>query len=172
MIINFRAQFLSGSVINNKYVYPTLSWAGHQIHVSLPINKLLDLGVNPKDIPLPHEFILNKSLMIQLYPSFKNGLSSFFTLNWFNYADFLTFKGGFNPINGSLWLTDIAHHHLALSIIFIFAGHMYKTNWKIGHDMQQLLENHKGPFTVALFFSLLRFLTYFKIILLKLAKSF
>lgn len=33
----------------------SLSWAGHQIHVSLPIVKLLDSGVNPQDIPLPHE---------------------------------------------------------------------------------------------------------------------
>ncbi len=30
---------------------------------------------------------------------------------------------------GGLWLTDIAHHHLALSVLFIFAGHMYRTNW-------------------------------------------
>jgi photosystem I P700 chlorophyll a apoprotein A1 len=47
-----------------------LGWA--QIHVSLPINKLLDAGVDPK-IPLPHEFLLNPSLMAQLYPSFKTG---------------------------------------------------------------------------------------------------
>jgi hypothetical protein len=26
---------------------------------------------------------------------------------------------------------------------------MYKTNWKIGHNMKQMLELHKGPFTVA-----------------------
>jgi photosystem I P700 chlorophyll a apoprotein A1 len=32
------------------------SLALHQIHVSLPINKLLDAGVDPKEIPLPHEF--------------------------------------------------------------------------------------------------------------------
>jgi len=29
-----------------------LSWAGHQIHVALPVNKLLDSG-SSKDIPLP-----------------------------------------------------------------------------------------------------------------------
>jgi photosystem I P700 chlorophyll a apoprotein A1 len=45
----------------------SLAWAGHQIHVSLPINKLLDAGVDPKEIPLPHEFLLNPSLMAQLY---------------------------------------------------------------------------------------------------------
>jgi photosystem I P700 chlorophyll a apoprotein A1 len=124
-----------------------LSWAGHQIHVALPINKLLDAGVAPQDIPLPQEFILNSSLMAELYPSFAQGLTPFWTLNWGQYADFLTFKGGLNPVTGSLWLTDTAHHHLALAVIFLIAGHQYRTNWGIGHSIREILENHKGPFT-------------------------
>ena len=47
-----------------------LSWSGHQIHIALPINKLLDAGVAPQEIPLPHEFLINRELMAQLYPSF------------------------------------------------------------------------------------------------------
>jgi len=124
-----------------------LSWAGHQIHVSLPVNKLLDAGVAAKDIPLPHEFILNPNLMAELYPSFKQGLTPFFTLNWGVYSDFLTFKGGLNPQTGGLWLSDTAHHHLALAVLFIIAGHMYRTNWGIGHSMKEILVAHKGPFT-------------------------
>ena len=125
-----------------------LSWAGHQIHVALPINKLLDSGVAPKDIPLPHEF-LDPAKMAELYPSFAKGLTPFFTLNWAEYADFLTFKGGLNPTTGGLWLSDTAHHHLALAVLFIVAGHMYRTNWGIGHSMKEILENHRGPFTGA-----------------------
>jgi photosystem I P700 chlorophyll a apoprotein A1 len=125
----------------------SLGWAGHQIHVSLPINKLLDAGVAPKDIPLPHEFILDPSKMAELYPSFAQGLTPFFTLNWGVYSDFLTFKGGLNPVTGGLWLSDTAHHHLAIAVLFIIAGHMYRTNWGIGHSMKELLEGHKGPFT-------------------------
>jgi len=124
-----------------------LSWSGHQIHISLPVNKLLDAGVAPQEIPLPHELIFNQELMGQLYPSFKKGLLPFFTLNWSEYSDFLTFKGGLNPITGSLWLSDTAHHHLALAVLFIFAGHMYRTNWGIGHSMKEILEAHKGPLT-------------------------
>jgi photosystem I P700 chlorophyll a apoprotein A1 len=124
-----------------------LSWSGHQIHSSLPINKLLDAGVAPQEIPLPHELLFNQDLMAQLYPSFKKGLLPFFTLNWGEYSDFLTFKGGLNPITGSLWLSDTAHHHLALAVLFIFAGHMYRTNWGIGHSMKEILEAHKGPLT-------------------------
>ena len=125
----------------------SLSWAGHQIHVSLPINKLLDAGVDPSTIPWPHEFILNRELMSQLYPSFAKGLLPFFSLNWGAYSDFLTFRGGLNPITGSLWMSDIAHHHLAISVLFIVAGHMYRTNWGIGHSIKEILDAHKGPLT-------------------------
>jgi photosystem I P700 chlorophyll a apoprotein A1 len=125
----------------------SLSWAGHQIHVSVPINYYLDKGVPADQIPLPHEFILNPSLMADIFPSFAQGLTPFFTLNWGVYADFLTFKGGLNPQTGALWLTDQAHHHLAIATLFIIAGHMYRTNFGIGHSMKQILEAHKGPLT-------------------------
>lgn len=137
-----------------------LSWAGHQIHVSLPINACMDaidagkpLTIGGKvistvgDIPLPHEWLFNSSLMADLYPSFAKGITPFFTLNWGVYSDFLTFNGGLNPTTGGLWLSDTAHHHLALAVLFIIAGHMYRTNWGIGHSMKEILEAHKGPFT-------------------------
>jgi photosystem I P700 chlorophyll a apoprotein A1 len=137
-----------------------LGYAGQQIHISLPINACLDaidagkpltIGGRLIDsvaaIPLPHEWILNKSLMADLYPSFAEGLKPFFTLNWGVYADFLTFKGGLNPQTGGLWLSDTAHHHLALAVLFIVAGHFYRTNWGIGHSFKEVLEAHKGPFT-------------------------
>ncbi|MGB3136747.1 MAG: photosystem I core protein PsaA, partial [Nodosilinea sp.] len=137
-----------------------LGYAGQQIHVSLPVNACMDaidagtpltIGGRVIDsvaaIPLPHEWILNKSLMADLYPSFAEGLRPFFTLNWGVYADFLTFKGGLNPQTGGLWLSDTAHHHLALAVLFIVAGHFYRTNWGIGHSFKAVLEAHKGPFT-------------------------
>ncbi|GBO56071.1 photosystem I P700 chlorophyll a apoprotein subunit Ia [Pseudanabaena sp. lw0831] len=125
----------------------SLSWAGHQIHVSIPINYYLDKGVPADQIPLPHEFIFHPELMAKIFPSFAEGLTPFFTLNWGVYADFLTFKGGLNPQTGSLWLTDQAHHHLAIATLFIIAGHMYRTNFGIGHSMKEILEAHKGPLT-------------------------
>ncbi|MEO1590910.1 MAG: photosystem I core protein PsaA [Cyanobacteria bacterium J06632_22] len=122
----------------------SLGWAGHQIHVSAPINNLLDSGVAPQDIPLPHEFLFDKAFMADLYPSFAQGLTPFFTLNWGAYADFLTFKGGVNPVTGGLWMTDMAHHHLAIAVMFIVAGHMYRTNWGIGHSIKEIHAAHQG----------------------------
>jgi len=125
----------------------SLAWSGHQIHIGNPINKLLDAGVAIEDIPLPHEFLFNSQLMAEIYPSFGKGLTPFFSLNWGAYSDFLTFKGGLNPLTGSMWLTDSAHHHLAIACLFIIAGHQYRTNWGIGHSLKTILEAHKGPFT-------------------------
>ena len=137
-----------------------LGYAGQQIHVSLPINaclnaidagKPLTVGGRVIDsiaaIPLPHDWILTPSLMSDIYPSFAQGLMPFFTLNWAAYADFLTFKGGLNPLTGGLWLSDTAHHHLAQAELFKVAGHYYRTNWGIGHSIKEVLEAHKGPFT-------------------------
>ncbi|TVP64691.1 MAG: photosystem I core protein PsaA [Leptolyngbya sp. LCM1.Bin17] len=123
----------------------SLGWAGHLIHVAVPTNRLLDAGVSLENIPLPHEFILNKSLTADLYPSFAQGLKPFFTLNWSAYTDFLTFKGGLNPVTGGLWMTDIAHHHVAIAVLFIVAGHMYRTNWGIGHSIKVMLEDARTP---------------------------
>ena len=125
----------------------SLSWAGHEIHIGNPINKLLEAGIDPKDLPEPHEFLTNRELITTLYPSFKEGLTPFFTLDWSKYSDILTFKGGLNQTTASLWLTDIAHHHLAIAVLFIIAGHMYRTNFGIGHSIKEILEAHKGPFT-------------------------
>jgi len=57
----------------------------------------------------------------------------------------LTLLGGFHPQTQSLWLTDIAHHHLAIAFIFLVAGHMYRTNFGIGHNIKDLLEAHTPP---------------------------
>jgi photosystem I P700 chlorophyll a apoprotein A1 len=123
-----------------------LSWEGNQIHVSLLINQLLDVGVDPKEIPLPHEFILNHNILAQLYPSFVEGLTPFFTLNWLEYSNFLTFRGGLNLVMGGLWLTNTTHHHLSITVLFLIDGHMYNTSWIIGHNLKDILEAHKGPF--------------------------
>lgn len=125
----------------------SLGWAGHLIHISLPVNKLLDSGVAPQDIPLPHVYLFDKGFMADLFPSFTQGLAPFFTFNWGVYSDFLTFNGGLNPQTGGLWMTDIAHHHVAIAFLFIVAGHMYRTNWGIGHSMKEIMESAKGPFT-------------------------
>ncbi|ERN04668.1 hypothetical protein AMTR_s00076p00111250 [Amborella trichopoda] len=57
----------------------------------------------------------------------------------------LTLLRRFHPQTQSLWLTDIAHHHLAIAFVSLVADRMYRTNFEIGHSIKDLLEAHTPP---------------------------
>ena len=123
----------------------SLAWTGHLIHIAIPESRGQHVRWDNFTSVLPHP----------------EGLTPFFNGNWGVYAEnpdtaahifgtsegagtaILTFLGGFHPQTQSMWLTDIAHHHLAIAIVFIFAGHMYRTNWGLGHSMKEILDAHK-----------------------------
>jgi photosystem I P700 chlorophyll a apoprotein A2 len=125
----------------------SLAWAGHLIHVAIPESRGVHIRWNNFLGTAPH-------------PA---GLTPFFSGNWSAYSEnpdtlnhifstedgsgtaILTFLGGFHPETKSLWLTDIAHHHLAIAVLFIIAGHMYRTNFGIGHSIEEILNAHKAP---------------------------
>tara|TARA_B100000214_G_scaffold374615_1_gene357950 strand:- start:1311 stop:2957 length:1647 start_codon:yes stop_codon:yes gene_type:complete len=134
----------------------SLGWAGHLIHISIPTNMLMDaidagtpMMINGRlietltDIPPPHA-LCNPAVAGQIIPGLSSGVSNFFSLNWMAFGDFLTFKGGLNPVTGSLWMTDIAHHHLAIAVLFIIAGHMYRTQFGIGQTLKEILDGQDG----------------------------
>jgi len=125
----------------------SLAWTGHLVHVAIPESRGIHVGWDNFLYTLPHP----------------EGLKPFFSGNWSVYATnpdtsqhlfntqtgsgtaILTFLGGFHPQTESLWLTDMAHHHLAIAVLFIIAGHMYRTNFGIGHNMKEILEAHRPP---------------------------
>ena len=125
----------------------SLAWTGHLVHVALPASR----GIKIR---------WNNFLTVPPHPA---GLKPFFTGNWTVYAEnpdslnhvygtsegagtaILTFLGGFHPQSQSLWLSDIAHHQLAIAVVFIIAGHMYRTNFGIGHSMKEILDAHRPP---------------------------
>uniref|UniRef100_A0A3Q7EC50 Uncharacterized protein n=1 Tax=Solanum lycopersicum TaxID=4081 RepID=A0A3Q7EC50_SOLLC len=67
---------------------------------------------------------------------------------------------GIRSSNWGVWLTDIAHPHLAIAILFLIAEHMYRINWGIGHGLKHILEAHKGPFTATDYGTQLSLLTH------------
>jgi photosystem I P700 chlorophyll a apoprotein A2 len=127
--------------------FSSIAWTGHLVHVAIPEARGQHVGWDNFLSVLPH-------------PA---GLAPFFTGNWGVYAQnpdtayqlfgtsegsgtaILTFLGGFHPQTEALWLTDIAHHHLAIGVIFVIAGHMYRTNFGIGHSIREILEAHNPP---------------------------
>ncbi|NET86863.1 MAG: photosystem I core protein PsaB [Kamptonema sp. SIO1D9] len=135
----------------------SLAWAGHLIHVAIPESRGQHVG-------------WDNFLSVKPHPA---GLAPFFTGNWGVYAQnpdtaqhvfgtsegagtaILTFLGGFHPQTESLWLTDMAHHHLAIAVLFIVAGHMYRTNFGIGHSIKEMCDAKEffgkkveGPFNM------------------------
>jgi photosystem I P700 chlorophyll a apoprotein A2 len=125
----------------------SLAWTGHLVHVAIPESRGQHVGWDNFLSVLPHP----------------QGLAPFWTGNWAAYAQnpdssshvfgtsqgsgdaILTFLGGFHPQTQSLWLSDMAHHHLAIAVLFIVAGHMYRTNFGIGHRLQAILDAHVPP---------------------------
>jgi photosystem I P700 chlorophyll a apoprotein A2 len=125
----------------------SLAWTGHLVHVALPASRGVHVGWDNFLTTPPH-------------PA---GLTPFYTGNWTVYAEnpdsvnhvygtsegagtaILTFLGGFHPQSKALWLSDIAHHQLAIAVVFIVAGHMYRTNFGIGHNMKEILDAHRPP---------------------------
>merc|ERR1712238_300766 len=71
----------------------SLAWTGHLVHVAIPASRGVHVGWDNFLTTPPHP----------------EGLKPFF--------------GGFHPQTQSLWLTDIAHHQLAIAVVFIIAGH-------------------------------------------------
>jgi photosystem I P700 chlorophyll a apoprotein A2 len=125
----------------------SLAWTGHLVHIAIPASRGQRVDWSNFLSILPHP----------------QGLTPFFTGRWIVYAQnpdtathlfnsgegsgsaILTFLGGFHPQTQSLWLSDIAHHHLAIAVLFIVAGHMYRTNFGIGHSMREILDTHIPP---------------------------
>merc|ERR1711975_174782 len=108
----------------------SLAWTGHLVHVAIPESRGIHVGWDNFLTTLPHP----------------EGLTPFFSGNWNAYAQnpdtvnhifgssdgsgtaILTFLGGFHPQTKSLWLTDMAHHHLAIDFTTqaaLYTHHQY-----------------------------------------------
>jgi photosystem I P700 chlorophyll a apoprotein A2 len=125
----------------------SLAWTGHLIHVAIPESRGIHVGWDNFLTTPPHP----------------EGLRPFFNLDFWKYAQnpdslthtfgsnegagtaILTFVGGFNPQTQSLWLSDIAHHHLAIAVAFIVGGHLYRTNFGLGNSIKNILDAHRPP---------------------------
>ncbi|GJT56023.1 photosystem I P700 apoprotein A2 [Tanacetum coccineum] len=104
----------------------SMAWIGHLVHVSIPAfrgeyvrwNNFLDV--------LPHPQGLGPLFTGQwnLYSQNLDSSSHLFGTSQGAGTAILTLLGGFHPQTQSLWLTDMAHHHLAIAFIFLITGHM------------------------------------------------
>ncbi|KAK8923444.1 Photosystem I P700 chlorophyll a apoprotein A2 [Platanthera zijinensis] len=125
----------------------SLAWTGHLVHVAIPGSRGEYVRWNNFLDVLPYPQGLGPLFMGQwnLYAQNPDSSSHLFGTSQGAGTAILTLLGGFHPQTQSLWLTDIAHHHLAIAFLFLVAGHMYRTNFGIGHSIKDLLEAHIPP---------------------------
>ncbi|KAL9991183.1 putative photosystem I [Helianthus debilis subsp. tardiflorus] len=125
----------------------SLAWTGHLVHVAIPASRGESVRWNNFLDVLPHPQGLGPLFTGQwnLYAQNPDSSSHLFGTSQGAGTAILTLLGGFHPQTQSLWLTDMAHHHLAIAFIFLIAGHMYRTNFGIGHSMKDLLDAHIPP---------------------------
>ena len=91
-----------------------------------------------------HRSSTSGALLELISPGFT--LRNLFGLNWTALRSSLTCIGGLAPTSGALWITDIAHHHLAVGVVFIVIGHLSKTDFELGLSISEVLHNHRLAF--------------------------
>jgi photosystem I P700 chlorophyll a apoprotein A2 len=96
----------------------SLAWAGHLIHVAIPESRGQHVRWDNLKSNLPHPDGLTPLLSGKwnLYSDSPDTANHIFGTSEGAGTAILTFLGGFHPQTQSLWLTDIAHHHLSLAI--------------------------------------------------------
>jgi photosystem I P700 chlorophyll a apoprotein A1 len=103
-----------------------MSWSGHQIHISLPINRLLDSGVDPAVIPWPEDLLFRDSLQV-IVPSFGSGPLVDFSTSSISIMP--EYEGAMRFSTERLFKSTAAHHlgviaahHFYLALVFIASG--------------------------------------------------
>jgi len=107
----------------------SIAWSAHLIHLAIPVSR----G--------------SYSINAPLGSAYNQGIHNTFSGNWASYIgqgvkiqdkdnhifgsaygageSLLTLVGGLKPDTMSLYLTDIAHHHCAVGILFVLLTHLY-----------------------------------------------
>jgi len=94
----------------------SISYSGHIIHISLPLNSLLDCGVDPSLSP---QDLLSFNLYESIFPGFGSGPINI-SLYLPTGVDVSIFF--MNPSTGSIMLGQIAAHHIAIGLVLIVGG--------------------------------------------------
>ena len=108
----------------------SILWSGHLVHVSIPYSRATGSELH-LDYMLKGDWTL--------YSLKSDTLSHIHGCNQYSGSSILTFIGGIKSATSSLYLTDIAHHHLALGTVIIWSSHIYSSVYNsIGHRVRDI----------------------------------
>jgi photosystem I P700 chlorophyll a apoprotein A2 len=108
----------------------SILWSGHLIHVAIPYSRASGSSLSLTPL-LKGDWIA--------YSLKSDAASHIPGCSQYSGTSILTFIGGLKSASNSLHLTDIAHHHLALGVIMIWAAHVYSSIYaSIGHRIRDI----------------------------------
>jgi photosystem I P700 chlorophyll a apoprotein A2 len=108
----------------------SILWSGHIIHVSIPYSRATGSELH-LDYMLKGDWIS--------YSLKSDAASHIHGCSQYSGSSILTFIGGIKSATNSLYLTDIAHHHLALGVVVIWSSHIYSSIYNsIGHRIRDI----------------------------------
>ena len=129
----FYVKFKSLSIHHTNLLFglSSISWCGHQIHISVPTNTLLDSGIDPVLICSPQD-LLFKDLYEIILPGFSEAPLVFslyiasYGLGLWPHAKGISILGStgkfFNSSTGSVFLGQVRAHHACIGIVFILGS--------------------------------------------------
>jgi len=115
----------------------SILWSGHLVDVALPISR----GLHPS---LSFAYSVSQDLFSNwvLYSLDIDKNNHIFRSTLGAGQAVFTFLGGLKSDTISLYLTDIAHHHLGVGVLFVWASHLYSSFYKgFGHRIGDVFVN-------------------------------
>jgi photosystem I P700 chlorophyll a apoprotein A2 len=141
---SLRLNFHTGIIIG---VVSSL-WSGHLVHLAIPAATGMHWNSHWNESYTGNTFHWNTSQMLytgnwvyDIAPMDKD--SNIFTCPTHAGSSLITFFGGLKSNTISLYLTDIAHHHLGVGILFVLSSHLYCLLYK-ATILVQLLGSHRN----------------------------
>jgi photosystem I P700 chlorophyll a apoprotein A1 len=100
----------------------SISWSAHLIHISAPINRLLEVGVEPGLILAPQDF-LSRDIIRSVFPGFGQSPHALLPFNATDNTTVVSMLiNGYTDSSGALPAAVVASHHLFLGISLILGG--------------------------------------------------
>ena len=98
-----------------------IAWAGHIVHVSIPVNRLLDAGLDTTMIPTTSSLI-SANIMRSIFPTFRSSLYPEFSWSLPTDIGLISAGNTFNEYTGSIYLGQITGHHFYSGISMVIAS--------------------------------------------------
>ena len=119
--------------------FSSIAWAGHLIHQALPISRGVNSGFT--------SVFTNRIIFGQDMDKDNHVWGSTYGAG----NIILSFFGGLKSDTMSLYLSDIAHHHLALGVLLVFSSHFYRSLYKaFGHRIRNILASNGNSANISL----------------------